>query len=533
MKKNFPVTGQEVNYSDHANILSTTNLKGAITYFNEDFLNISGFQEEELIEKNHNVVRHPEMPPAAFADLWETGKKGNSWMGIVKNRCKNGDHYWVDAFVTPIRKNGEIVEYQSVRVKPNPEAVNRAEKVYKSLNEGKLPQSIKPPKVGLFGKLFISNSLGALLATVGVTFSLGLSLVQALAVFTAAAIICSGMNYLVLRPIAQAISHARKVTDNAIARYIYTGRKDDVGVLLLAMKMLASETTGVVGRIADAATKLTHCSQELIDKIHTSHTGIETQFAETDQVATAVTEMTASIQEVSSNAQMTATSATRGINEAEKGKEVVNETMATISSLADRLGSANQEMKQVEEDSNNISMITNVISGISEQTNLLALNAAIEAARAGEMGKGFAVVAEEVRTLARRTQDATKEIQLMIEKLQDGAGKASLAMNQSEELATESVAKAEKAVSSLEDIHASITEINDMSVQIATAVEEQSAVSEEINRSIIAIRDVSHKNMEDSTHSSQSSQDMMNMAQGLQDLAEEFRLKRMENAVQA
>jgi aerotaxis receptor len=121
----------------------------------------------------------------------------------------------------------------------------------------------------------------------------------------------------------------------------------------------------------------------------------------------------------------------------------------------------------------------------------------------------------------------------MIEKLQDGAGKASLAMNESEELATESVAKAEKAVSSLEDIHASITEINDMSVQIATAVEEQSAVSEEINRSIIAIRDVSHKNMEDSTHSSQSSQDMMNMAQGLQDLAEEFRLKRLEIAVQA
>jgi aerotaxis receptor len=530
MKKNYPVTGQEVNYSDHANILSTTNLKGAITYFNHDFLDISGFDEDELIHKNHNVVRHPEMPPAAFQDLWDTGKKGHSWMGIVKNRCKNGDHYWVDAFVTPIRKNGEIIEYQSVRVKPSLLAVNRAEKVYKSLNDGKIPNAIKPEKMGLFSKLFLANSLGLGLASAAVGLGMGLTPFQTISFFIAAVILSNSLNYLILRPISQAISHARKVTDNAIARYIYTGRKDDVGVLLLAMKMLASETTGVVGRISDSAKKLSHCAQELIEKIHTSHTGIETQFAETDQVATAVTEMTASIQEVSSNAQMTANAAMRSINEAESGKEVVHETMETISSLANRLGNANEEMKQVEEDSNNISVITNVISSISEQTNLLALNAAIEAARAGEMGKGFAVVAEEVRTLASRTQDATKEIQQMIEKLQEGAKKASKAMNESQELATESVEKSHKAVTSLDDIHASITEINDMSTQIAAAVEEQSAVSEEINRSIIAIRDVSQKNMEDSTHSSQSSQDMLDMAEGLKDLAEEFRLKRMETS---
>jgi aerotaxis receptor len=529
MKKNYPVTGNEVPYSDEANILSTTNLKGAITYFNDDFLNISGFEEYELINKNHNVVRHPEMPQAAFEDLWNTAKSGNSWMGIVKNRCKNGDHYWVDAFVTPIRKNGEIVEYQSVRVKPDSSAVKRASEVYKSLNEGKTPRSIKPPRLGLQGKSVIASILAMGITTGIVAAFFELEPAALMAIFLIALISSIVVNFLVLSPVRHAIKQARKVTNNAIARYIYTGRKDDVGVLMLAMKMLSSETTGVVGRITDSSKKLSSCAQELIDKIKTSHRGIEVQFAETDQVATAVTEMAASIQEVSSNAQLTAEASSRGMDEAIKGKSVVNETMETISSLADKLDAANQQMSKVEDDSNNISTITNVISAISEQTNLLALNAAIEAARAGEMGKGFAVVAEEVRTLASRTNEATQQIQGMIEQLQEGAKIASVAMSESQVLATESVQQARHAVDSLNDIQSSVTQINDMSTQIAAAVEEQSAVSEEINRSIVAIRDVSQKNMDDSNHSTNSSEAMLSMAKGLEDLAEEFMMKRIEN----
>ena len=138
MKKNFPVTQQEVALTENSQIISTTDLKGAIVYANKEFVDISGFSYDELHGVNHNIVRHPDMPMLAFRNLWETLKAGNPWMGIVKNRCKNGDHYWVDAFVMPIYENHEVVGYQSVRRKPEPEHVRNAEKIYKNADNGKL-----------------------------------------------------------------------------------------------------------------------------------------------------------------------------------------------------------------------------------------------------------------------------------------------------------------------------------------------------------------------------------------------------------
>ncbi|MCT4723899.1 MULTISPECIES: PAS domain-containing protein [Enterobacteriaceae] len=130
MRQNLPVTGRNLELPKDANILSTTSPQSHITYVNPDFIKISGFTEEELLGQPHNIVRHPDMPPAAFEHMWSTLKSGRSWMGLVKNRCKNGDHYWVSAYVTPIAKNGSIVEYQSVRTKPEPEQVLAAEKLY-------------------------------------------------------------------------------------------------------------------------------------------------------------------------------------------------------------------------------------------------------------------------------------------------------------------------------------------------------------------------------------------------------------------
>ena len=136
MKINEPVTQVEESYKSDANILTTTNSKGIITYVNQDFVEISGFTEDELVGKNHNVVRHPDMPPAAFAALWEKVKSDKSWMGIVKNRCKNGNHYWVDAYVTPINKDDGTREYQSIRRKPKKEHVDRASLLYAKLCKG-------------------------------------------------------------------------------------------------------------------------------------------------------------------------------------------------------------------------------------------------------------------------------------------------------------------------------------------------------------------------------------------------------------
>ena len=136
MKKNFPLSGQEQILDDAMQIISTTDRKGIIRYINEDFIRTSGFSEAELLGQNHNIIRHPHMPPAAFQDLWDTVKQGKAWMGVVNNRCKNGDHYWVDAYVTPIREGNEVTGYQSVRVKADRQLIARAERFYRDVNQG-------------------------------------------------------------------------------------------------------------------------------------------------------------------------------------------------------------------------------------------------------------------------------------------------------------------------------------------------------------------------------------------------------------
>ena len=520
MKNNQPVTGVDKDYHADANILSTTNLKGAITYINPDFIDISGFTEEELLNSNHNIVRHPDMPPAAFESLWGQIKAGNPWMGMVKNRCKNGDHYWVDAYVMPIQKNGTTVEYQSVRYKPEPDLVRRAEPLYKRLREGKkIPVSLGS-RLGLKNQLIL-GSLIALLPAIVVTQIEALS-AYTLVGFLITALSGAAINTILMKPFGNLVGIAKKVFDNYLMSKIYTGRDDEIGQIQLALKMQHSQVNAIVGRLSDTTRILGEIANVTSETSSQANQGVATQQNEITQVATAMTEMAATVQEIAKNAARAAESTEIGLKETAAGKQVVDGTISSINSLATEVQQAADVIEKLSEYSTNIGDILGVIKGIAEQTNLLALNAAIEAARAGEQGRGFAVVADEVRTLAGRTQESAQEIEEMIERLQGGSKEAVKVMEQSRDKAGISVQQAARAGEALEVITGAINTITEMNFQIATASEEQSAVAEEINQNVVNISKVADSTSQGAQQSVDATHEMVETIQRLDSLVSQF-----------
>lgn len=280
---------------------------------------------------------------------------------------------------------------------------------------------------------------------------------------------------------------------------------------------LVHTLVGGVSQLNTATQNMQAISKETVD-------GVLKQQAETTQVATAMNEMTASVQEVARTASSAAEAARNADNEAKSGKQVVMETMEAIDSLANEVEKAAEQLSNLEADIGNIGAIVDVIRGITEQTNLLALNAAIEAARAGEHGRGFAVVADEVRTLAARTQSSTHEIEEMVERLQQGAQVAVKVMNDSRERARTSVEKASSAGAALDTITAMISTMDEMSAQISSAANEQSAVAEDINRGIVNISQVAEHTAEGARESSVAVETLGSLSSQLQEASAKFKV---------
>ena len=275
---------RDVSISDTANILSTTDLNGDITYVNPDFIKISGFEESELLGQHHNIVRHPDMPTEAFADLWSSVRGGSSWMGMVKNRCKNGDHYWVSAFVTPISRNGRVVEYQSVRTKPAPAQIAAAEQLYAQLRDKRPPVALRRAPLSARSRVALLAALGAAPCVVGALLA-GAGLIAALATAAAAVLGAGAMAYVALAPLQRLAEQARRVGDNPVGQLVYAGRRDEFGQIAFAMKMLETEAGAMVGRIGDASRQLSQHAHELLGAMDSSTQSAARQQSETDQVA--------------------------------------------------------------------------------------------------------------------------------------------------------------------------------------------------------------------------------------------------------
>lgn len=523
MRNNQPVTNREQRYRDEESLISTTDLESRITYANPAFCHIAGFQLEELMGQHHNMVRHPDMPGVAFADLWTHLKANKSWMGLVKNRCKNGDHYWVSAFVTPIRDpHGKVVEYQSVRSAPTEAQKQRAERVYAMLRNKKKPIPLRLPRHRLTWFLLGGQGLGLMLSVLLMLQHVASPWLWLLLLIPLLALSASVLQALRLHNLAEM---AKAHFDNPMMELLYTGRSDDMAAIELAMLMTKAELRAVVARSQQACEHVLQSTRQDQQQVDAIADTLVMQQGETNMIATAMDEMTASIREVAHSAA----DASRLLSETQhlfsEGKQNLEETSSSVIALDGELQRSQRVIHMLAEQCRAIDSILLVISGIANQTNLLALNAAIEAARAGDQGRGFAVVADEVRQLATRTQASTGEIQEIINRLQATANEAESALVIGSQRSAECHEKAVASQDMLVQLNSLLQQVGINSTQIAQAVEEQFQVTNDMNGRIHAVKGLADQACDGSADVSQGFKRLIDTLMAVERLVRQFQHK--------
>lgn len=328
----------------------------------------------------------------------------------------------------------------------------------------------------------------------------------------------------ITRPLQETLAVVERIASGDLSHNIQVTRRDELGVLQQGIQRMGTTLRELISGIRDGVTQIASAAEELSAVTEQTSAGVNSQKIETDQVATAMHEMTATVQEVARNAEQASQAASAADGQAREGDKVVAEAIAQIERLADEVARSTDAMAHLQQESNKIGSVMDVIKAVAEQTNLLALNAAIEAARAGEAGRGFAVVADEVRGLAQRTQKSTEEIEGLVAGLQNGTQQVANVMNNSRSLTDSSVELTRKAGVSLENITRTVSNIQSMNQQIAAAAEQQSAVAEEISRSIVNVRDVSEQTATASDETAKSSVELARLGSQLQQMVSHFRV---------
>lgn len=332
------------------------------------------------------------------------------------------------------------------------------------------------------------------------------------------------VNTILLSKLRRISEVANAIAQNDVSHHCTMESHDLIGEIIHSFNLMAENLRSVIGEISGATSQLASAAEEMSAVTDEASRGVQQQQSEIEHVASAMNEMTSTVQDVAQNAANAAQHAQQADTDAKGGALVATEALGGIDNLVSEMDRAGGVIHKLEQESENIGMVLDVIRGIAEQTNLLALNAAIEAARAGEQGRGFAVVADEVRHLASRTQQSTQEIQEMIERLQVGAVDAVKVMEEAQNMAKNSAEQVEKAAESLGEIAAGVSQINDMNTQIASAAEEQSVVAGEINANVGNIRDVADKTAAGAQQTASASDELARLSSTLQGLMSRFRM---------
>jgi len=421
MRKNLPVTKNEYVIPAGTSLVSKTDLKGRITYCNPAFIEASGFSSDELMGAAHSIVRHPDMPEAAFADLWSTIEQGKPWSALVKNRRKTGDFYWVRASVSPVIENKRVIGYMSVRDRPSRAAVAAAEELYRKMREGALTGLVLEEgflrRTGVAGWFLHFADLGlgrrtAILSSIDVLLLVAVAALgyRGAAHATVVVVACIAAVAIVLRAfltgraiaarITEAVVAARSIAAGQVDYRTDTKRTDECGMLLHAMQQTAINLTAAVQDIQHGSTAIQLIADELSGEMNGLSDRTQAQAASLEETAASMEQLTATVAQNARNAKEANEVALKASQIAVRGGQAVGAVVGTMASIS--------------EDSRKIRDIISVIDEIAFQTNILALNAAVEAARAGEAGRGFAVVSAEVRNLAQRSASAATDIRSLI-----------------------------------------------------------------------------------------------------------------------
>lgn len=513
-------TSVEITFQENEVLLSTTDTQSNIKYANRHFCRVAGYELEEMVGKPHNLVRHPDMPKQAFEDLWKHLKAGRSWMGPVKNRCKSGAYYWVNAYVMPIKnEHGDIVEYQSIRTKPDRKVVERAEKVYAKLRKGEAisfsnskRDTTQYVQMALFGACFVAL-LGLVLNPSAWMAFLPVFMLSAAS---------AGFFAHWRHSYSQVLEDAKSIYGNDMMAYIYSGEKDAISHVKLALAKRRAELKAVVGRVNDVALQVKSSAQDSNTQSGELSSKLSRQKLETELVATAMHQFTDTIQEIAKTVSDAATSSDQGCEISEQGHKIVGATVGAIEELSNQLIEVDSVIRRLVDGSNAINVVLETIASIAEQTNLLALNAAIEAARAGDQGRGFAVVAEEVRALAIRTQQSTEEINRLLSDLKVESQSAVSAMEHGNQLSQNCVDLAQETGIALQRINTEMISISDLNRTIASAIEEQSIVSEDVSRRVIAITNLATEGETASADCQNINDQLLQRVKNQQSLVERF-----------